>query len=307
MERLLKLEQQLNQLGIPVRTDVPLAPYTTFHIGGPASLLIEPTDERELIAAVRAVQESGVFSLMLGRGSNVLLPDEGIMGAVIRTASVKALCVQGTSIIASCGDTLHDIACAAQEAGLTGVAFAYGIPGTLGGALFMNAGAYGGQMADIVSTVRVYDTEQDRFMTLDSEQMDFSYRHSALQAHPEWLVLGATLCLTHGDSATIKSQMREYMQRRRDKQPLEFPSAGSTFKRPEGAFAGQLIEQSGLKGCRIGGAMVSTKHAGFIVNAGGATARDVLALIEHVRSVVQRDHGIELESEVQILTSHMAK
>lgn len=185
--------------------------------------------------------------------------------------------------------------------------FAHGIPGTLGGALCMNAGAYGGQMSDIVTSVRVYDTEQDRILTLDGEQMNFSYRHSLLLSHPHLIALGATMTLHKDDPAAIDARMQEYMQRRRASQPLEYPSAGSVFKRPEGHFAGALIEQSCLKGYRIGGAMVSPKHAGFIINVGGATARDVLLLIEHIRSTVERDHGVTLEPEIQILTALHAR
>ena len=307
MDRLSQLQQQLNTLGISVRRDVPLAHHTSFRIGGPIALMVEPTDEAQLIAALRTVKESGVFTLVLGRGSNVLFPDESIEGVVIRTASVRNIVTEGTLVHALCGATLAEIARAAQGAALTGLEFAHGIPGTLGGALYMNAGAYDGEMAQVVRLVRLYDTERDEVLTLTGEEMEFSYRHSILQAHPEWTVLGATMALTRGDAEAIDARMQDYMQRRRDKQPLDYPSAGSTFKRPANAYAGQLIEQSGLKGYRIGGAMVSLKHAGFIINAGDATALDVRRLIEHVRATVLRDHGIELEPEVQILTAHLAK
>lgn len=307
MKPLQQLENQITAVGIPVRRDVPTAPYTTFHIGGPITLMIEPQSEVQLMEALRIVRKNGIFSLVLGRGSNVLLPDEGIEGVIIRTSCVRDASEEMGALPASCGATLAEIARVAQRAGLAGLEFAHGIPGTLGGALFMNAGAYGGQMSDVVTSVRLYDAERDEILTLSGEQMAFSYRHSILQAHPEWTVLGATVTLTPDDPHSIEARMQDYMQRRREKQPLEYPSAGSTFKRPAGAFAGQLIEQSGLKGYRIGGAMVSPKHAGFVINAGGATAKDVLALIEHIKGVVYRDHGIELESEIQILTAHLAR
>ncbi len=307
MQALQQLEAKLNTLGIPVRRDVPLALHTSFHIGGPITLMVEPTDENQLVQSLRAVKSSGVFSLVLGRGSNVLFPDEGIEGVAVRTTAVREITKDDNLVSASCGATLAEIAREAQKSALTGLEFAHGIPGTLGGALYMNAGAYGGEMSQIVRTVRLYDAERNEVIMLTGEQMEFSYRHSCLQAHPEWTVLGATMALTPDDGEAIEARMQDYMQRRREKQPLEYPSAGSTFKRPEGAFAGQLIEQSGLKGCRIGGAMVSPKHAGFIINAGGATALDVRRLIEHVRMVVLRDHGIELDPEVQILTAHLAR
>jgi UDP-N-acetylmuramate dehydrogenase len=301
------LQRQLNTLGVPYHTDVCLAPYTTFHIGGPAALMVEPQNEEQLVSTLRALRKSGVFSLVLGRGSNLLLPDEGIYGVIIRTCEIDAVCIDGRTLVAKGGATLTAITRAAQKAGLSGLEFAYGIPGTLGGALFMNAGAYGGQMSDVVTSVRLYDAERDEIFTFSGEQMAFAYRHSILQAHPEWTVLSAAMLLTPDDAEQIDARMQDYMTRRREKQPLNYPSAGSAFKRPVGAFAGALIEQCGLKGYAVGGAMVSPKHAGFIVNTGDATARDVLTLMEHVRTKVFETHGIELESEIQIVVSHLAK
>ena len=307
MQGLSTLWEQWNKQGIPVRKDVPLAPFTTFHIGGPIALFAEPQSTEQLTTVLRDLRQREVFSFVLGRGSNVLFPDEPIDGVAIRTCCLDRVAVMGHTVTAQSGATLASIARAAQKAALTGLEFAHGIPGTLGGALFMNAGAYGGEMSQVVTSVLVYDSDRDETRRLAREQMEFFYRHSILQAHPEWTVLEATMTLEAGDAEAIDAQMQDYMQKRRDKQPLEYPSAGSTFKRPVGAFAGQLIEESGLKGYAIGGAMVSPKHAGFIVNTGGATARDVLALIEHVRSVVLRDHGVLLEPEVQILARHLAK
>jgi UDP-N-acetylmuramate dehydrogenase len=301
------LKRQLNTLGVPYQTDVCLAPYTTFHIGGPAAIMAEPQNEEQLIATLRAVRESGVFSLVLGRGSNLLFPDEGIRGVIIRTAALDQVRIDGQTLTAEGGATLTAITRAAQKAGLSGLEFAYGIPGTLGGALFMNAGAYGGQMSDVITSVRLYDAERDEILAFSGEEMAFAYRHSILQAHPEWTVLSATMALTPDEAAQIDARMRDYMARRRDKQPLDYPSAGSAFKRPVGAFAGALIEQCGLKGYAVGGAMVSPKHAGFIVNTGGATAHDVRNLMEQVRAKVLDVHGIELESEIQVVVSHLAK
>ena len=302
------LEQLLSQQGIPFRTHVPMAPYTSFRIGGEVALLVEPTDEDQLVKAVCLVRESGLPSLLLGRGSNVLLPDEPMNAVIIRTAEMDTtVTVDGTTLHASAGAALIEIARAAQRAGLGGLEFAYGIPGSLGGALCMNAGAYGGEMSDVVHSVRVYDADKNEIYTLSAEQMTFSYRHSLLLSSPHLIALGAELALHRDDPEAIEARMRDYMSRRRDKQPLEYPSAGSVFKRPEGAFAGALIEQSGLKGCRIGGAMVSPKHAGFIVNVGGATAADVLALIQHIKYTVERDHGVLLETEIQFPTALWAR
>ena len=216
MDRLSQLQQQLNQLGIPVHRDVPLAHYTSFHIGGPITLMIEPTDEGQLIDALRAVKASGVFSLVLGRGSNVLFPDEGIEGAIIRTCTVRNIATEGTLVSASCGATLAEIARVAQKAALAGLEFAHGIPGTLGGALHMNAGAYGGEMSHVIQSVRLYDAERDEEVMLTSGEMEFSYRHSMLQRSPELTVLGATMTLTPDDSEAIETRMQDYMQRRRD-------------------------------------------------------------------------------------------
>lgn len=307
MNALDRLHEQLNTQGICARRSVVLAPYTTFRIGGPCALLIEPADKQQMIRSLKLIREADVPHFVLGRGSNLLVPDEGLPCAVIRSCGMNEVFADGTEMYAEAGATLAEIARAARGAGLSGLEFAHGIPGTLGGALFMNAGAYGGEMSQIVTQVEWLDTERGVCERVTPDALEFDYRRSSLQAHPERVVLSAKMQLVSDDSDAIDARMKDYAARRRDKQPLEYPSAGSTFKRPVGAFAGQLIEQSGLKGYRIGGAEVSTKHAGFIVNVGGATARDVLELIEHVRSVVLRDHGIELESEVQILTFPLAK
>lgn len=298
-----QIEQHLNRIGVPCRANEVIAPYTTFRIGGRVALLIEPETEQHLICALRTVRHAGVRGLLLGRGSNVLFPDGDADVAVIRTTCVRSVSVHKSDITAACGATLNEIACAARDAGLGGLEFSYGIPGTLGGALCMNAGAYGGQMSDVVASVRVYDAEQDKVLALTAEQMDYGYRHSVLLSSPHLIALGATMSLRGDHADAIEARMQDYMRQRREKQPLEYPSAGSVFKRPEGYFAGALIEQSGLKGYRIGGAMVSPKHAGFIVNVGNASADDVLRLIQHIKDTVARDYGVKLETEVQILTS----
>ena len=308
MKTLESLAVALETRHIPHRAHVRMAPYTTFRIGGEVALLVEPTDETQLVESVRLLRESGIPMLLLGRGSNLLLPDEPMEAVILRTTELpRTMHLDGTTLTASAGAMLSEIACAAQRACLGGLEFAYGIPGTLGGALCMNAGAYGGELCDVVRSVRVYDADKATIYTLSGEQMNFSYRHSLLLSNPHLIALGATLALHGDDHAAIEARMHDYMSRRRDKQPLEYPSAGSVFKRPEGHFAGALIEQSGLKGYRIGGAEVSTKHAGFIINVGNATASDVLSLIQYVKDTVARDHGVALETEIQIPTALLAR
>ena len=301
------LKEQLCLAGIFYQTDVPMASYTTFRIGGRAALLVEPKDEKELLICLKQAQACDCPTLILGRGSNVLFPDEGVEAAVIRTCSLREISVKEQTVTAAAGASLFDVCRQALSAGLGGLEFAYGIPGTLGGALCMNAGAYGGEMQDVVASVRVYDAQKGEIVTLDREQMRFAYRYSTLLGSPHLTALSATLELQKQDKAVIEQHMQEYMSRRQQKQPLDLPSAGSVFKRPEGHFAGALIEQSGLKGTRIGGAMVSPKHAGFIVNVGGATAQDVLRLIDRIQRTVYQDHGVALETELQILTRFLAR
>ena len=301
------LIEQLRLEGIAHQTDVPMAPYTTFRIGGPAKLLIEPKSEQEMLLCLEQVAARELSCFVLGRGSNVLVADEGVDAVVIRTCGLRQISCRDQAITAEAGATLFDVCRQALAAELGGMEFAYGIPGTLGGALCMNAGAYGGEMKDVVSAVRVYDARTGQILTLDREQMEFDYRHSTLLSAPYLTALSATLSLSKQDAQVIRERMQDYMARRQQKQPLELPSAGSTFRRPAGHFAGELIEQSGLKGTRIGDAMVSPKHAGFIVNVGNATAQDVLRLIDHIQKTVWKDHGVALECEVQILTRFMAR
>lgn len=307
MTSMQSLIKQLTLLGIPCQTNVSMASYTTFRIGGHAGLLVAPQNEEQTVLCLRLIKEYKQPWIVLGRGSNVLFPDEDFGGVVVHLSALRAVDVRGETVYAMAGVPLSELSRAAQRQSLGGLSFAYGIPGTLGGALCMNAGAYGGEMSHVVRSVRVYDTQKDGILELDAKEMQFSYRHSLLLRSPHLVALGATLGLRREDGAAIEQQMQQYLLQRQQKQPLDYPSAGSVFKRPEGHFAGALIEQSGLKGYRIGGAMVSPKHAGFIVNVDNATAADVLALIEHVRRVVEQDHGVLLEPEIQIMTRLAAK
>lgn len=282
--------------GLEVRRDLPLAAYTTFRIGGPAAIALFPSTAEAARAALDMICAAEVPYYTIGNGSNLLCADAGFTGAVLFTGKMKQVSFAGTTVTAEAGASLTALAAEAQRRGLDGLAFAYGIPGSVGGAVRMNAGAYGGEMANVVVASRCYDVAAHTEKAIADHS--FSYRHSIYTDHPADVVLSVTMALSSGDPAEILARMQDYMQRRRDKQPLELPSAGSVFKRPEGYFAGKLIEDCGLKGSAIGGAQVSEKHAGFIVNRGGATADDVLRLIEHIRATVRRTYNVELECEL---------
>ncbi|MBA2131997.1 UDP-N-acetylmuramate dehydrogenase [Capillibacterium thermochitinicola] len=282
------------------RYDEPLAGYTSFRIGGPADLLVEVNTRAELANLISYCERAGIPWFFLGRGSNVLVDDAGFRGVVLRFGPDFArIKVEGTCLRAGAAAPLALVAEAAARHSLSGLEFASGIPGSLGGGIYMNAGSYGGEMKDVVISAEVY-RPRTGFTILSREELKFGYRSSVLQELGGILV-EALLQLTPGDEAVIRNRMKELNAQRRAKQPLEYPSAGSVFKRPEGAFAGKLIEEAGLKGYRIGQAQVSPKHAGFIVNLGGATARDVLALIKEVQTVVFERTGYRLEPEIRIL------
>lgn len=286
---------------IDILLNEPMRRHTTFAIGGPADLFVQPKTRRELAETLRVFRERGVPFLLLGNGSNMLVADAGIRGAVVCTSELDDVRVgdDGT-LVAEAGALLGRVARRAQRAGLTGVEFAGGIPGSLGGAVFMNAGAYDGQMAGVVEKTEYLD-ENGMLHTLTGDEHSFGYRRSVFRDHPDWTVVRSTLRLQPGDPAAILDYMNDLAQRRREKQPLNFPSAGSTFKRPAGYFAGKLIEDAGLKGASVGGAQVSEKHAGFLINRGGATCDDMLRLIELVQQRVKEKFGVQLECEVRII------
>ena len=278
----------------------PLAAHTSFRIGGPAEVMAFPSSLAELQALLRLSAQEGIRVRLLGAGTNILAPDGGVRGLVIVTSgALTGLSMPDAAHIeAMSGVTMARLACFARDNGLTGLEFAHGIPGTLGGGVVMNAGAYGGELKDVVTEVTAL--YPDGVKVLTPAELDFSYRHSVFSAG-EGIVLGAKVKLESGDPDAIKAKMDDLMARRKASQPLELPSAGSTFKRPTGYYAGPLIEGCGLKGCRVGGAEVSSKHAGFVVNVGGATCADVLALIEKVQKTVYDAHGVMLEPEVKII------
>lgn len=302
MEQLERLAQTL-RTGRPeleLREHEPMSRHTTFRIGGPARLMALPRDRKAAAAAVRAAAELGIRPFFLGNGSNLLVADRGYEGFIVKLTGLDQTRVVNRRLRAESGISLARLAMAAWGCGLTGLEFAHGIPGTLGGGVAMNAGAYGGEMSQVLTAVTFLD-EAGQVITLPAQECALTYRHSLFTDHPERLILEAEFELAQGVPTLIKTRMDELAQKRRAKQPLDQPSAGSTFKRPEGHFAAALIEQCGLKGLSVGGAQVSEKHAGFVVNRGGATAEDVLRLMEQVRERVLRDTGVELEPEVKLL------
>ena len=280
--------------------DEPMCRHTTFAVGGPADVLVQPKSVKALSLAIRAARAASLPLTVLGGGSNVLVLDGGIRGVVIQLNEMKrVLSCHDDKIHAASGYMLADVCDFACQNALTGAEFACGIPGTIGGAVFMNAGAYGGEMSNIVFRVRTVNGHGG-VTTYEAEKLGFSYRTSMFQRLQEFVV-EVELRLQYGDKEVIRAKMNEFTEKRLAKQPLEMHSAGSTFKRPPGYFAGTLIDQTGLKGFSHGDAEVSTKHAGFVVNRGNATAADVLAVIHEVQRRVHEVHGVRLETEVRIL------
>lgn len=278
--------------------DFSLAEKTTMKIGGACDFYAEPNSEECLVELVNRCREYGIPYFVLGHGSNLLI--NRFKGVVIATRELPAgFFEDGNTITAGAGAALSAVCLAALGLSLSGMECLYGIPGSVGGALFMNAGAYGGEMKDIVKSARCLN-ERGEIVTIPAAEMALSYRHSVFSENG-WCILSVTMELVPGDKLAIKQKMDELMQKRRDKQPLEYPSCGSTFKRPEGYFAAALIEECGLKGFSIGGAEVSEKHSGFVINKGGATFEDVTALVEHIKSVVREQKGVELECEMLIV------
>ena len=280
--------------------DYPMKEVTSFQIGGPVDYFIEPRSEEELKDVIVSVERDEMPWMIMGKGTNMVVSDKGIRGAVIRLENYFSdVRVEGTRVIAQSGASMKKVAEAACEASLTGLEFAHGIPGAVGGAMTMNAGAYGGEMKDVVESVKVmyHDGTTE---VIPGDQMDFRYRNSRVYDE-KLVVLEATFLLQRGEQTEIQNQMDELWNRRVSKQPLEYPSAGSTFKRPVGYFAGQLIDQAGLRGLKHGGAQVSQKHCGFVINCGDATCKDVVELIRMVQEAVYEKHGVELETEVKVL------
>lgn len=283
-----------------VFTGEAMSRHTTFKIGGPADYFLMPDKDTDVGRIVKICKESAIPYFILGNGSNLLVGDGGYRGAVIQIyKNMSAVTVEGTEITVQAGALLSSVAAAAKNTALTGFEFAGGIPGTMGGAVVMNAGAYGGEMKDVLTEVTVMD-EEGEIVTLPADKLELGYRTSIIKT-AGYIVLEAKLQLKEGNPEVIRETMKNLTIRRTTKQPLEYPSAGSTFKRPEGYFAGKLIMDSGLAGYQVGGAQVSEKHCGFVINAGGATARDVRTLMDNVRDIVYKKYGVTLEPEVKFL------
>ena len=283
-----------------VLTDEPMKQHTTFKIGGPADYFLVPETGEEVGEIIKICRKTDTPYFSLGNGSNLLVGDGGYRGAVIQVyRNMSAVTVEGTTITAQAGALLSAVAAAAKNASLTGCEFAGGIPGTVGGAAVMNAGAYGGEMKDVLVEVTVMDAE-GKIFAIPAEKLELGYRTSVIKK-AGYIVLEAKIRLKEGDQEAIRERMKELTIQRTTKQPLEYPSAGSTFKRPEGYFAGKLVMDSGLRGYQVGGARVSEKHCGFVINAGDATAKDVRTLMDNVRDIVYEKYGVTLEPEVKFL------
>ena len=284
--------------------DEPMSRHTSFRIGGPAAALVIAENEEELGAVLRICTEDAAEHLIIGNGSNFLVSDEGYPGIMIKLGgdfdSIRQDPEDECKVIVGTARLLSSTSAFLTEQGLSGFDFASGIPGSIGGAVFMNAGAYGGEMKDVVRSVRVMRPDGSEIKEVAGDKMEFSYRHSVLEDNG-WLALAAVLELTKDDPKAISARVAELQAKRNAKQPVNYPSAGSTFKRPKVGYAAALIDEAGLKGYRVGGAMVSEKHAGFVINAGGATAEDVLAVMRHIRSEVYKNSGTMLEPEVRLI------
>lgn len=291
--------------GCTVTERAPMAQVTTLRVGGPADALITIPDADTAATLIALCKQEGIPFFWLGNGSNLLVGDRGIRGAVLRLdpKAAKVTLTDDTTLCCDAGMTLQRLCLFARDNSLTGLEFAYGIPGTVGGAVYMNAGAYGGEMAQVVVSTDCVARDGERF-SLTAEELTLGYRHSSLMDYPAEetpIVVGVTLSLQAGDREAIAARMKELIAKRQEKQPLEYPSAGSFFKRPTGYFAGALIEEAGLKGYRVGDAQVSEKHAGFVVNRGKATARDLCQLCTDVQTVVREKAGVRLEPEVRFV------
>ncbi len=279
-----------------------MSAHTTFKIGGKAKLALFPLDTEAFVGALNALTNGGVKFMTVGNGSNLLFADEGFDGVVVITTQMKDIRTDGNMVLAEAGAPLTKTAAVARDASLTGLEFAYGIPGSIGGAIYMNAGAYDGDISQVLVSCRAYDTVDKKIVTFDNTGCDFSYRNSIFEkSGVRYHIIDAAFELTQGNKAEISAKMDDLISRRREKQPLDYPSAGSAFKRLDGYYTARLIDEAGLKGYRVGGAKVSTKHAGFIINAGGATAKDVRELIAHIKKVIFEKYGLNIEEEIRIV------
>ena len=285
-----------------------MSSHTSFRIGGPCDAFVEVINPEELATVLKIVCKNKTEHMLIGNGTNLLVSDEGYPGIMIKLSggfeAITQSIADDTQVTAGGAKLLSSLSAYLTEHGLSGFEFASGIPGTVGGAMFMNAGAYGGEMNDIVTSVRLMTADGSKIFERTGEEMDFSYRHSSIQADGS-IVLSATFKLQHDDKAAIAARVAELQEKRNSKQPVNFPSAGSTFKRPVGGYAAALIDEAGLRGTAVGGAQVSEKHAGFVINSGGATCENVLELMRHVQKEVFMMSGITLEPEVRLINCEL--
>lgn len=299
-EKLIDFEKTAQSLDVRTKRNEPMSAHTTFKVGGCCDIMAFPNSIESVRRLILCANALGLDYYILGNGSNVLFSDNGFRGAIITLGpDFSDITVEGDIITASAGTALKKVCLKALESGLTGLEFAYGIPGTVGGAIYMNAGAYGGEMKGVVVKVTCVN-RRGKIVTHCADELNLAYRSSRFTDSDE-VILSADFELQNGDPSLIKARMDELMERRKSRQPLEYPSAGSTFKRPEGTFAGLVIEQSGLKGYTVGGAQISEKHANFVINKGGATADDIIRLISDVKKTVKEKTGFELECEIRII------
>lgn len=296
-----KIYDYAKSIGCQAQRDVPMSKYTTFRIGGNAAVMLTPTTDEQLASIIKKCKEENIKPFIIGNGSNMLISDKGLDTVVINMCrpDPKIELANGDTVVCDAGATMSKVCNFALENGLTGLEFAFGIPGSAGGAAYMNAGAYGGEMKDVLVECRHIDRDGN-FGSLKGDELGLAYRTSAYE-HNGYIITTLVMKLSKGNKDEIRVKMQELLQRRKDKQPLEYPSAGSTFKRPEGFFAGALIEECGLKGYSVGGAQVSEKHAGFVINKGSATAKDVLDLIKYIQDKVFSEKGVMLEPEVRLI------
>ena len=295
-----KIIEKLKQIqNLKVEENVMLKKYTTFKVGGPANIFVTPRTKQALMNLTQIINETDQSYFVLGKGSNIIVGDKGYNGIIIYTGQLDKIKVDNNTIVAQSGATLKDIAEIAQDYSLTGMEFASGIPGSLGGAVFMNAGAYGGEMNDIIQKVSAVDQKGQK-KVMPKKELNLSYRSSIFQEN-EYIILDAFLKLTKGNKDDIRAKMDKLERKRKNKQPLEYPSAGSSFKRPKDHYTGPLIEKANMKGYQIGGAQVSEKHAGFIVNKGNATAQDIVKLIQKIQKEVYAISGVKLKPEPKFL------
>ncbi|MGL4773167.1 MAG: UDP-N-acetylmuramate dehydrogenase [Clostridium sp.] len=295
LENLFKEAYEENQIEL----NAPMKNLTYFKVGGPADIVLNPSSKDQLIETVKICKDNNLPYYIIGNGSNLLVKDGGIRGVVIKLSALDNISVDGSKITAESGALLKDVSSKAVENELTGFEFACGIPGSVGGAVFMNAGAYDGEMSYVIESAEVVDKHGNLFV-LDKEELDLSYRSSKVMKEG-LIVVSATFKLQRGKQDDIRYKVNDLTKKREDKQPLEYPSAGSTFKRPVGYFTGKLIQDAGLKGFSIGGAAISEKHSGFVINKGGATAKDILDLIAYIQKVIKEKYDVDLHTEVRII------